>query len=142
MLHSHSKGLYTLDILTHNIAIKKYCDKKIFLDHGCQQAKVSSYQIIIQGKQGSNKSLAWLVNRNLLLKNVNVAISFYRNIANKNVQCVTALKKHCFKLLLFNFLAPLGIFFGSKFSLPLTYLCQRYAYFMFVCVCENEKVCE
>ena len=37
------------------------------------------------------KSLPWLVNRNLLLKNVNVAISFSRNIASKNVWCVMAL---------------------------------------------------
>jgi len=36
------KGLYTLDILTNNIAIKRYCDKKIILCHGCLKAKVSS----------------------------------------------------------------------------------------------------
>ncbi len=30
------KALFTRDILTHNIAIKRYCDKKIFLGHGCQ----------------------------------------------------------------------------------------------------------
>jgi hypothetical protein len=28
------KALYTRDILTHNIAIKRYCDKNIFLRHG------------------------------------------------------------------------------------------------------------
>jgi hypothetical protein len=28
--HFLSKGLYTRDILTHNIAIKRYCDKKYF----------------------------------------------------------------------------------------------------------------
>ena len=70
-----------LDIFARDIAIKRYCDKKIILSHGCLKAKVSSYQIIIQGKQGFYKSLPWLVNRNLLLKNVNVAISFYHNIA-------------------------------------------------------------
>jgi len=60
----------------------QYCDKKIFFGQGCQQAKVSSYQIIIQGKQGFYKSLLWLFNRNLLQKNVkccNVFLSFYRN---------------------------------------------------------------
>jgi len=45
------------------------------------QGKLLSKIII----QGFYKSLPWLVNRNLLQKNVNVAISFYRNIASKNV---------------------------------------------------------
>jgi len=27
---THFKGRYTLDIFTHNIAIKRYCNKKIF----------------------------------------------------------------------------------------------------------------
>jgi len=40
------------------------------LSHGYLKAKVSSYQIIIQGKQGFYISLPWLFNRNLLLKNV------------------------------------------------------------------------
>jgi len=31
------------------------------------------------------KSLPWLFNRNLLLKNANVAISFYHNIVCKNI---------------------------------------------------------
>jgi len=43
------KGRYTLDIFARDIAIKRYCDQKIFLSHGYQQAKVSSYQNIIQG---------------------------------------------------------------------------------------------
>jgi hypothetical protein len=30
----HIKGLYTLDIYAHNIAIKRYCNKNIFLGHG------------------------------------------------------------------------------------------------------------
>jgi len=38
-------ALFTRDILTHNIAIKRYCDKKIFLSQGCLKAKVSSWQI-------------------------------------------------------------------------------------------------
>jgi len=35
-----TKGLYTLDIFAHNIAIKikRYCDKKIILNHGCLKA--------------------------------------------------------------------------------------------------------
>ncbi len=41
------------------------------MGHGCQKAKVSSYKIIIQGKQGFHKRLPWLVNENLLLENVN-----------------------------------------------------------------------
>ncbi len=36
-------SLFTRDILTHNIAIKRYCDKKIFLSHGYLKGKVSSY---------------------------------------------------------------------------------------------------
>jgi hypothetical protein len=36
------KALFTRDILTHNISIKRYCDKKIFLSHGFLLAKVSS----------------------------------------------------------------------------------------------------
>jgi len=36
------EALFTRDILTRNIAIKRYCDKKIFLRHGTLQAKVSS----------------------------------------------------------------------------------------------------
>jgi len=28
------KALFTQDILTHNISIKRYCDKNIFLRHG------------------------------------------------------------------------------------------------------------
>jgi len=30
------KALFTRGIFTHNIAIKRYCDKKIFSGHGCQ----------------------------------------------------------------------------------------------------------
>ena len=38
-----SKALFTRDILAHNISIKRYWDKKIFLSHGFQWlAKVSS----------------------------------------------------------------------------------------------------
>ena len=36
------KALVTLDIYTHNIAIKRYLDKKIILSHGFLLAKVSS----------------------------------------------------------------------------------------------------
>jgi len=36
------KGCYTLDIFARDIAIKRYCDKKIILSHGCLKAKVSS----------------------------------------------------------------------------------------------------
>jgi len=36
------KALFTRDNLTHNIAIKRYCDKKIFLRHRLLLAKVSS----------------------------------------------------------------------------------------------------
>ncbi len=32
----HTMALFTRDIFTHNIAIKRYCDKKIFSGHGCQ----------------------------------------------------------------------------------------------------------
>jgi hypothetical protein len=38
------KALFTRDILMHNIATKRYCDKNIFLSHGCLKAKVSSRQ--------------------------------------------------------------------------------------------------
>jgi len=31
-----TKASFTRDILAHNIAIKRYCDKKIFLSHGFQ----------------------------------------------------------------------------------------------------------
>ncbi len=44
------------------------------------------------------QSLPWLFNRNLLLKNVNVAISFYRNIVRQNVQCEQGLSQHKFYL--------------------------------------------
>ncbi len=36
------KGLYTLDIFAHNIAIKRYCNKKIIFSHRFLLAKVSS----------------------------------------------------------------------------------------------------
>jgi len=36
------KALFIRDILAHNIAIKRYCDKKIFLSHRFLLAKVSS----------------------------------------------------------------------------------------------------
>jgi hypothetical protein len=36
------KALFKRDILTHNIAIKRYYDKNIFLSHGYLKAKVSS----------------------------------------------------------------------------------------------------
>ncbi len=37
------RALFTRDILAHNIAIKRYCDKKLLLSHGFQrQAKVST----------------------------------------------------------------------------------------------------
>ena len=39
---NHFKGLVTLDIFTHNIAIKRYFDKKIILSHRFLMAKVSS----------------------------------------------------------------------------------------------------
>jgi len=40
---THGKALFTRDILAHNIAIKRYCNKNIFLSHGSQWlTKVSS----------------------------------------------------------------------------------------------------
>jgi len=36
------KGRFTLDIFARDIAIKRYCDKKITLSHGFLKAKVSS----------------------------------------------------------------------------------------------------
>ncbi len=54
----------------------QHCDKNIFLGHGCQQAKVSAYQIIMQGKEGFDKRLPWLFNRTLLLKMSNIALFF------------------------------------------------------------------
>jgi len=71
------------------------------LGHGCQQAKVSSYQKIIQGTQGFYKSLPWLFNRNLLLKNVNVAIYFYLFIAIlcAKILCVNSALQRTFETL-------------------------------------------
>jgi hypothetical protein len=37
-------ALFTWDILKHNISIKRYCGKNIFLSHGYLKAKVSSLQ--------------------------------------------------------------------------------------------------
>jgi len=45
------KAYVTQDIFAHNIAKKRYCNKKIFLGHGWE-AKVSSYKNLIQGTQG------------------------------------------------------------------------------------------
>ncbi len=36
------KALFTRDILAHNIAIKRYWDKNIFLSHGYLKGKVTS----------------------------------------------------------------------------------------------------
>jgi hypothetical protein len=38
----HLKALFTRDILTRNTAIKRYCNKNIFLSHGYLKAKVGS----------------------------------------------------------------------------------------------------
>jgi len=69
------KGLYTLDIFAREIAIKRYCNKKIILSHKCLKAKVSSqrknksrYINKTQIKVCLWKRLLWLVNRNLRLK--------------------------------------------------------------------------
>ncbi len=65
--------------------------KFIFLRHRIQcPSKVSSNQNLIQGIQGFDKSLPWLVNRNLLLKIGkcrNLFLYFYRKIVIKN-NCV------------------------------------------------------
>ncbi len=61
----HLKALFTQDILTHNIAIKRYCDKKIFL----RQLTLASH-------------------RNPWLKNIIFfVISFYCNIVCQNILC-------------------------------------------------------
>jgi hypothetical protein len=63
-----SKALFTRDILVHNIVIKRYCDKNIFLSHGFQQnIKYLDLWYI--------KSLPWLV-----IEIHGSKISFYRNI--------------------------------------------------------------
>jgi hypothetical protein len=38
-----AKALFTQDILTRNIAIKRYCNNNIFLSHGYLMVKVSYY---------------------------------------------------------------------------------------------------
>ncbi len=70
---SHCKASFTRDILTHNIAIKRYCDKKIFLSHWLIMAKVSSQRTTNQGTLSFVKSLPWPLEVN------GSKISFYRN---------------------------------------------------------------
>ncbi len=55
------KALFTWDILAHNIAIKRFCNKNLFLSHGFQWlAKVSSKQTTNQGTLCFVKSLPCL----------------------------------------------------------------------------------
>jgi len=73
----------TRDIFAHNIAIKRYCDKKIlrYLRHRNQcPAKVSYYKNTTYLVLCFVKNLPWLINRNLLTE---IKISFYCNIVCK-----------------------------------------------------------
>ena len=70
-----SKALFTRDILTHNIAIKRYYDKNIFLSHWFLLVKVSSQRTTNQGTLCFVKSLPWLV-----IEIHGSKISFYLNI--------------------------------------------------------------
>jgi len=72
----------------------QYCGKKdkktlIFLRHRIQcLTKVSSYQNLIQGIQGYDKSLPWLVieiHCSKLSFYHNIVLSFYQNIVQENV---------------------------------------------------------
>ncbi len=56
------KGFYTLNIFTHNIPIKRYCDIWQFLATDFYwTTKVSSYQNIVYLVLSFDKSLPWLV---------------------------------------------------------------------------------
>jgi len=66
-ISSPSKGRYTLDIFTHNIATKRYCDKKIIFEpwmskgHGKLLTKISSrYITFFTELTLVFKSLPWL----------------------------------------------------------------------------------
>jgi len=89
-------ALFTHNIFAHNIAIKRYCDKKdvfgpwMSIGQGKLLSKHNTRYIRLLTR--FYKSLPWLFIRNLLLKMSNVAISFYRNIVCENVWCVTALR--------------------------------------------------
>ncbi len=77
-----AKAHVTWDIFAQNIAIKRYCNKIIFLGHGCLYS-IGQHKLL--SKQNRRyimffKSLFWLVNRNLFLKIVkryNIFLSQY-----------------------------------------------------------------
>ncbi len=72
------KAWLTRDILTHNIAIKRYCNKKIFLSHGFQWlTKVNSYQNLKYFDLWFVKSLPRLVIEIHGSKISFIALSFY-----------------------------------------------------------------
>ncbi len=86
--------LFTRDILTHNIAIKRHCDKKdicepwISIDQG--KAKVSFKRTTNQGTLCFVQNLPWLVieiHGSKISFYLNFFLSFYRNIVCQNVQC-------------------------------------------------------
>jgi len=77
------KALFTRDILTHNIAMKRYCDKKIFSRHRLVLAKIRSYRTTNQGNLCFIKSLPWLVLKSMAQKYLFITISFYRNIVSR-----------------------------------------------------------
>ncbi len=81
MARLHFKDRYTLDIFTHNIVIKRYCDKKIFFHP-------IFFPVYLEN------SYFWTIidilkcHYNILKKKIsfhkNVFLSFYHNIVCKN----------------------------------------------------------
>jgi hypothetical protein len=99
------KALFTRDILTHNIAIKRYCDKKTFF---IQFFLLSDLKIFIFGQFCSTDVSGYynLYGKSSLMTTVwkdfemqlqyfdkkmslycNIFLSFYRNIVCRNVSC-------------------------------------------------------
>ncbi len=113
--------------------IKWYCDKKIFFGQGCQQAKVSSYQIIIQAFY---KSLLFLLSRNLLQKNVKCCNVFYLFIAIlcAKILCVNMALHYIFQSLD----SSIKLSCDSRFQLAFTaFIC---VFKVITLVCSNQKM--
>ncbi len=88
----HLKVICTLVIFAHNIVIKRYCDIWQFLaTDSYWPTKISSYQNLVFLVLGFDKSLPLLGHWIQCLENINVVLSFNRNIVCKNVYCVKGL---------------------------------------------------
>jgi len=91
MCSSHTKALITLDLLIHNIKIKRYLKNLRILSHVFQwpiNVRAKLFQYLTSLELRFVKNLPSLVNRNFVLKIVKT--STLNNICHKNLRLISS----------------------------------------------------